>query len=29
MTEAELLDVIELLVDLPEDNLSAEVRGLL
>lgn len=27
MTEAELFDVIELLVDLPEDHLSAGVRG--
>jgi hypothetical protein len=27
MTEAELFDVIELLIDLPEDNLSAGVRG--
>jgi hypothetical protein len=27
MTEPELFDVIELLVDLPEDNLSIGVRG--
>lgn len=27
MTEPELFDVIELLVDLPEDNLRAGVRG--
>lgn len=27
MTEPELLDVIELLVDLPEDNLRTGVRG--
>jgi hypothetical protein len=27
MTSPELFDVVELLVDLPEDNLSAGVRG--
>ena len=27
MTEPELFDVVELLVDLPEDNLRAKVRG--
>lgn len=27
MTEPEIFDVIELLIDLPEDNLSVGVRG--